>query len=290
MTHRLLAATVAALITGFSLTTAAQAADAPKIISLGGSVTEIIVELGAKEQLVAIDQSSVYPMDQLKGLPQVGYYRQVAAEGILSLSPTMVITTSDAGPAEALEQIKAAGIAVHVIPEKKSLAGAREKIELVAKVLGKEEAAKPVLEKFDASLKEAREIAEKATAADAKKPKVLFVMSTDGAGSFTVAGAHTGVDEMIREAGGENVAADLKGYQPMGAEAIAAAAPDVVLIPVGHGPPGQGLEAVKASPALAGSPAAKNGKIQGVDLSLVAGFGPRAAEGLKGLAQTLHAK
>jgi iron complex transport system substrate-binding protein len=267
---------------------AAKAEDTSKLVTLGGSVTEAVVELGALDQLVAIDLSSVYPMDKLAKLPKVGYYRQIGAEGILSTGATAVITTSEAGPKEALDQIKAAGIPVHVIPEKKTLAGAREKIVAIAEVLGKQEQAKPVLEKFDASLAEARAIAEKATAGDAKKPKVLFVMNTSGTGAFNVAGSGSGPAEMIREAGGENVAAAINGFQPMSTEAVAAAAPDVVLVPVGHGPNAQSVEAIAALPALADSPAVKNGRVKGVDLTLIAGFGPRCAEGLKGLATILH--
>lgn len=282
--------TLTAVLTFLALSASAWAAEAgkPKIITLGGSVTEVVVELGAADQLIGVDQSSVYPMEKLAKLPKLNYYRQVSPEGILSLGPTMVITTSEAGPKEAIDQLKAAGITVHVIPEKKSIAGAREKIVMIADILGRQAEAAPVLTKFDANLEEARAIAAKAAAADAKKPKVLFVMNSDGAGAFRVAGSKTGVDEMIREAGGENVAASLESFQDMSAEAISTSAPDIVLVPVGHGPAAQSLEKIAASPALASSPAVKNNAVSGVDLTLIAGFGPRCADGLKSLAQLIH--
>ena len=280
--------TIAAVLALVSALATAQGEEAAKqkIVSLGGSVTEVIVELGALNQLVAIDQSSIYPKEKLAKLPQVGYYRQIGAEGVLSLAPTLVLTTSEAGPKEALDQIKAAGVPVHVLPEKKTLAGAREKIEEIAKILGRTTEAQPVLAKFDASLAEARGIV--AGTASGKKPKVLFVMNSNGAGAFTVAGSATGVDEMIREAGGENVASSLHSYQSMSVEAITATAPDVVLVASGGGPSALTVETVSSSPALAGSPAVKNGRVSSADLTLMAGFGPRCAEELKTLALLLH--
>jgi len=64
--------------------TPAQAA--ARVVSLGGSVTEVVYALGAGDRLVAVDISSLYPQ-AAQTLPKVGYYRDVSVEGIASLRP-----------------------------------------------------------------------------------------------------------------------------------------------------------------------------------------------------------
>lgn len=52
-----------------------------RVISLGGDVTEIVYALNAGQQLVAKDSTSTWPAAAHK-LPDVGYLRQLNAEGI----------------------------------------------------------------------------------------------------------------------------------------------------------------------------------------------------------------
>ncbi len=59
-------------------------AAAERIVSLGGDVTEVVYALDAQRQLVAKDSTSTWPA-AAQSLPDVGYIRQLNAEGILSL-------------------------------------------------------------------------------------------------------------------------------------------------------------------------------------------------------------
>ncbi len=63
--------------------------------------------LGARELLVGVDTTSLYPAAVTR-LPNVGYVRQLSAEGLLSLRPDLVLTGSEAGPEAALDQARAA--------------------------------------------------------------------------------------------------------------------------------------------------------------------------------------
>ena len=67
-----------------------------RIITIGGTATELVFALGAGEKVVAVDQSSVFP-EEIKSLPQIGYIRAISAEGVLALKPTKIITTSEIG-------------------------------------------------------------------------------------------------------------------------------------------------------------------------------------------------
>ena len=57
-----------------------------RLVTLGGDVTEIVYALHAEESLVARDSTSSWPPAAQK-LPDVGYLRQLNAEGILALRP-----------------------------------------------------------------------------------------------------------------------------------------------------------------------------------------------------------
>ena len=67
-------------------------AEEPRIVSIGGSITEIVYALGKGEWVVGRDTSSYYP-DAVKAIPTVGYVRQLNPEGILSLRPSLVIAS-----------------------------------------------------------------------------------------------------------------------------------------------------------------------------------------------------
>src|SRR5690606_39294352 len=58
-------------------------AEGQRIVSVGGSTTEIVYALGAGDTLVGVDSTSIYPR-KADALPDVGYVRQLAAEGLLS--------------------------------------------------------------------------------------------------------------------------------------------------------------------------------------------------------------
>jgi iron complex transport system substrate-binding protein len=84
-------------------------ADRARIVAVGGDVTEILYALGADALIVATDTTSLYPSAALQ-TPKVGYLRSLAAEGILSLEPTLVIAAGGAGPPETLAQLRDAGV------------------------------------------------------------------------------------------------------------------------------------------------------------------------------------
>ena len=136
---RLLVFALCLMLAGFLAvgTGNAQSSTAPeeqRIVALGGPVTEIVYALGAEVHLVGVDASSLYPK-AAQELPSVGYFRQVPAEGVLSLGPTLVLASEETGPPATLEQLRSAGTRVEVIPSAASADGAKEKIRAVAEAL-----------------------------------------------------------------------------------------------------------------------------------------------------------
>src|SRR5690554_3112505 len=75
-----------------------------RVISAGGSISEWLVAVGGEAHLVGVDTTSLHPA-RLQDLPSVGYQRQLAAEGVLTLQPQLLIGSAEMGPPPVLEQL-----------------------------------------------------------------------------------------------------------------------------------------------------------------------------------------
>lgn len=255
-------------------------AEPQRVVVAGGDLTEIVYALHAEDRIAGVDTTSLYP-PAARERPDVGYLRQLSAEGILSLSPDLVLTTVSAGPPAVLEQIRSAGTPLEILPESFTAEGVVAKIEGVEKALGLP----------DQGLSQAVR-ADFATVADAvakvpSKPRVLFVLSITN-GAPLGGGSHTAADGMIRLAGGTNAVGEVERYKPLSPEAVAAAAPDLVVIASHAVEPNGGVEKIAALPVFAETPAAKAGRIIAMDSLYLLGFGPRTPQAARDLAIAIH--
>lgn len=253
-----------------------------RIVALGGSVTEIVVALGAADRLVGRDSTSTYPAEVMQ-LPDVGYVRALSPEGVLSLGPDLIVAEAGAGPKEAIEVLKAAGIPYVELPDGHDAKGVTDKVAVVAEALNLPEAGAALSAKLSAEL---ATITAKAAAVSPKK-RVLFVLSAAG-GRIMAAGQDSSAEGILQLAGAENAAQGFSGYKPMSDEAVLAAAPDVVVMMDRGGDHAATAEELFAMPALAGSPAAANKALVRMDGLLLLGFGPRTAEAATELHDALY--
>jgi iron complex transport system substrate-binding protein len=257
-------------------------AEGARVVAIGGAVTEIVYLLGAGDSLVAVDSTSRYPQ-AARELPNVGYMRQLAAEPILALQPSLVLAVEEAGPPTALAQLRAAGVPLIVVPDPHSIEGVLEKITMVAAALGREAEGQRLRAALEAQL---RRIASAVDAA-LERPRVLFLLSI-GTGAPLAAGRDTAADGIIALAGGHNAVDGFEGYKPLSAEAMIATAPEVILM-TSHGLELLGgEEGLLRLPAIAQTPAAKNRRILAFDSTLLLGFGPRTGTAIRQLAERLH--
>src|SRR5690349_16837934 len=91
-----------------------QAVEPRRIVSIGGALTETVFALGMGKDVVGVDTTSTFPA-ATGPLPKVGYARTLGAEAVLSLRPTRVLASEDAGPPETLQHLRTAGVDVRVI-------------------------------------------------------------------------------------------------------------------------------------------------------------------------------
>jgi len=271
-----------ALLLAFMALAAAPAYAQSRVVTLGGDVTEIVYALGAGDQIVCDDQTSLYPATAAK-LPQVGYLRTLAAEGVLSCKPDLVIASEDAGPTATMQQLEAAHVRIVHVTSEHNAAAVPKKIATIATALDKEAEGKTLIEKFNADLSAAQ--AKLARFHD--RPRIIFLMA-QGPGGAMAAGSGTAANAIMSLANADNAAAAFSGYKPLTAEAAIALAPDVIVVSDQAVNSLGGLAAIRKRPEIAATPAGKSGSIVEADTLLVLGFGPRLPQALETLANAVH--
>ncbi|WP_299748734.1 ABC transporter substrate-binding protein [Devosia sp.] len=259
-------------------------ADTSRLVSIGGSLTEIIYALGEEKRLVARDQTATFPEAAL-ALPDVGYMRALAPEGVLSVTPTALLVIEGSGPPEALDVLSHAGVDYQTVSEGFSHEGILAKVRAVGQALGVPDKSEALAAQLDTALK----AVEARTAAIPERKKVLFILSTQG-GKIQASGTDTAANGIIELAGALNAVTDYSGYEALTEEAIIAANPDVILMMDRGGDHGGTDAELLAHPAIALTNAGKAHAIIRLDGAYLLGFGPRTASAVGELVDALYGK
>ena len=269
---------------GLAMTTAASAEQAERIVSLGGSVTEILYALGQQDRIAAVDVTSVYPPNALSDKPNVGYIRALNAEGVLSANPDLILSEHDAGPPEVVDILKSASVPFVQLDAGYSAEGILDKITRVGEAVGQSEAAAALAEEVGARLARVKAAVDALPEDSAKQ--VLFILSYQD-GRLMVAGEKSHADAVIRMAGGVNLMQGMEGYKQVDDEALMANPPDAIVM-MARREHGVTNEQLADHPALKASPAIQKGRIIRMDGMYLLGFGPRTASAVADLARFLY--
>lgn len=257
--------------------------DTSRIVSIGGSVTEIIYALGEQDRIIARDSTSTYPAKALTK-KNIGYMRALATEGVLSVGPTLILALDGAGPKEVIEVLEKASVPFATVPHKFSEQGIIEKIAFIGKVLGVEEKSKKLIEQVKSDFADLKKV----TDAISVKKKVMFILSMR-AGRVMVAGSNTAASEIIKMAGATNAIAAIEGYKPITNEAIIRSAPEAILMMQRGDHSAKAEELFKNSSFMA-TPAAQTKSLITLNGLYLLGFGPRTASAAKDLVNKLYGK
>lgn len=247
----------------------------PRVITLGGAITETVWALGEGHRVIAVDDSSSWP-PETETLPRVGYYRMISAEGVLSLKPDLVLASTDAGPAQAIAQLQKAGVPVIQIPGEHTLEGCLSRIRAIGDALHREDAGDELADQV------ARAMPPLPTPSTPPSRRCLFVFAR-GAGTLNVSGTGTAADQMIRLAGGINAVTNYEGYRPLTAEGLIQAAPDVILTTTSGLDGIGGADALWNLPGLKNTPAGQTRRLVAMEDLYLLGFGPRLPEAVQKL-------
>ncbi|MBO9627187.1 MAG: ABC transporter substrate-binding protein [Microbacterium sp.] len=261
-------------------------------IDISGTISSTVFALGLGDRVVGRDSSTDFPgTEDLPVVTKAGH--TLNAEAILELAPTVVLTDTTIGPKEVRQQLRDAGIAVVVISGERRLDTTGELVTEIATALGVPSRGQALSERLDARLQTAlAEIADVVPVDPTDRARMLFLYVRGSANVYYIFGEDSGADSLIDAVGGVDVAGEIgwQGMKPMTAEALVAAAPDVLVMMT------DGLESVggvdgliERIPAVAQTPAGAHRRVIDMADTAVLSFGPRSADVVLAIARALYA-
>jgi iron complex transport system substrate-binding protein len=256
-----------------------------RIVSLNGDITETIFSLGLGNRLVGVDTSALYPPARVARIRKIGYQRTLSAEGILSLRPTVVIGTAEAGPPAVISQLRSAGLTVVILRENDSLTAGPWKLRQVGRALGLPRRGERLARQVQGQISLARREVRSVT----RHPRVAFLY-VRGPRTQLIGGTKTRAHTMIVAAGGINAGAEagIEDYKPITAEALVASRPDILLVLNDGLESVGGISGLMRIPGVAQTPAGRNRRVLHYDDLLLLGLGPRTGTALRSLVRGFH--
>jgi len=193
-----------------------------KIVSLCPSLTELVFDLGAGDELVGITTFCIHPADRVGAVETVGGTKTPDCERILQLAPDVVLMNEEENREEDADVLAAAGIHVHnSFPRDADDTAAM--VRSIAATIGRPGPGELVAAEIEESAVEAR-----AAAGQQARTRFVYMIWRK---PWMCASGDTFVSNLLELAGGENVIGhEGERYPEMEAALLAAADPDVVLL------------------------------------------------------------
>jgi iron complex transport system substrate-binding protein len=253
-----------------------------KVISTAPSSTEILVDLGLADKLVAIDKYSLDVAGVSQGLPLIDFFFP-DAEVIIGLNPDLIISNghNNVGAGEdPFKLIREAGIPVVYIPLSSDIEGICGDIEFIADMLNAPDRGRELVRSLKSQVDEIAAIGNTIT----DKKTVYFEISP--APELVTVGHSTYLHEMMTVIGMVNIFADQRGVIFPGVEAILERNPDVIItnIQEKYDPAGE----IKNREGFEHITAVKNNAIYLVDTNSAARPSARIVLALRQMAKAVY--
>lgn len=199
-----------------------------RIVALTVGSVDSLALLGKLEHVVAVEEDCFVPgtenLVKIRNDDHSGPSRALNVEAVLALRPDLVIAKEDLKPALANR-----GLRVMWVPSASGLDTIVPLLEQLGEELDVPDRAREVVASMRAKMDSIRE-----RVSSLPRVRVYYEAGRQG----RTAGRGTVIDDMIRLAGGENVAGELPLANPvLTAEAIVAANPDVIVLSPWADPP-----------------------------------------------------
>lgn len=251
-----------------------------RIIPLDGTVAEVVFALGLGDNVIATDLSATYPA-AADALPEIGYQRSLAAEPIAALEPTVLLATDIAGPPETLDDLRALGYPVVIVPNDATRAGPVQKIRAIGQALGVPGRADELALFVERAIDAAAVSSERSV----DQPPRVVALYLRGTSAQLVLGQSSATHWLIEAAGGIDLADELGVVDtaPISAESLLVVDPDVVLVSTSGLESVGGVEGLFELDGLARTSAAATRRVIAFPDQLLLGNGPRAGEMLAAL-------
>jgi iron complex transport system substrate-binding protein len=249
-----------------------------RIVSLAPNITEILFGLGLDEEIVGVSVHCNFP-EKAKSRVKVGSYISLDFERITALKPDLIIATGAGNTRDMVDRLEKLGFPTYVIYPK-HFNDILQSIAHIGEIVNKGKEARVIIEGMRKRSQGVINLTK-----DLLRPRVFIQIGdapivTVGKGSFA--------DDLIRLAGGENVAGKEKEVYPrFGMEEILKRSPEVIVIS-SMNPKSDYQKILQEWSRWKTIPAVKNGCIHLIDSDLIDRPSPRIIDGLEELARILH--
>jgi iron complex transport system substrate-binding protein len=249
-----------------------------RIVSVAPNVTEILFALGLGGRLVGVTTYCEYPPEALK-IEKIGGYINPSLERIVALRPDLVVGIAEGDLRTFVDKLTALKIPVYIANPRTAL-DVLISIRKIGEVTFAPEPARKIVRSMEEKIQSIRDKVQ-----GRPRPRVLHILDFN---PLISAGKGTFVDDLIRLAGGRNVAETAAGKYPrFSMEEVLVQDPEVIL-----------LSSMKSQDPLVKQrrwwerwktiSAVKHGRIYVLDSDLIHRPSPRMGEGLEQVARAIH--
>ena len=245
---------------------------ATRIVALSAADCEVLFAIGGGDALVGRGEYCDYPAEVLD-VPSVESGMETNIEQIISLKPQVLLMSTMAQTSEQVEALEKAGIHV-VVSDAQDIEGVYTSIDMIGKLMGKEDNAKAVIENMKKTFVDVKEKA----SGDGTKT-VYFEVSPLEYGLWT-AGSGTFMNEIAEMLGLKNAFADVTGWGEISEEQVLERNPDyIVTITMYFGEGPTPIEEIMSRPGWDKVKAVQNGAILNLVDNELSRPTPRLADG-----------
>jgi iron complex transport system substrate-binding protein len=251
-----------------------------RVISLYPSFTETLFAIGAGEKVVGVTQYCDYPPEASQK-ENVGGVTTPDIEKIVNLNPDLVLVDARLQK-ELAYRLEGYGLTV-VALYPKNFEEIIENIRTIGIITGNEQEALSLTADIE---KRVKSITDKTKGlADSERPRVFYLVWYD---PLMTMGPGSLVDELLRLAGGQNIAADAKEeVSAYSLEMVVQRNPQVIIL-AGGSMTSITVDELKALEQWQIIDAIKQDRVYMIDAALIAGARPRIVDGLEIMTKCLH--
>ena len=252
--------------------TAPVAGSPHRVVTLAPNLTEIVFALGAGDRLVGVSEYSDYP-EAARTIPRIGGL-EVDPEKVAAFRPDLVLAVAEGNAQSSVRALEAAGLPVTVTPSG-SLDAVLASIRLVGDRLSLSKKSRTLAD----DLARRRDAVQKSVAGRAR-PRTLLLVWPDPP---QAAGGETFLNDVLVEAGAQNLVADRRGWPVLSKEWLATAPVELLVVPESSQTRNAWDQAFASGPLSTG-PVSRARRVR-LDESALTRPGPRVFDMLEKLAE-----
>ncbi len=259
-----------------------------RIVSMAPSVTEILFALDLGDKVVGVTDACDYPPEALEIEKIREPFGDFQIEKIVGLSPDLVIMDRYldlSPPGFWLSKLEEVGLKVMVLYAK-DLEDVCSNIKLVGQATWSQNKAIVLIGALESRINAVMAKAENIT--DENKPRVFSTGWYDGESDPWTSGYGTFADDIVKLAGGINIAGIKSGFFQIDIEAVVWADPQIIIVIEDYTWPTPTYDSLMNDERFRSTEALQNNEVHKIDANLLSRPTPRLVDGLEETARLLH--